>query len=108
MANFSTPIAYVANSASNIYTPPSSPFTVRIQHIHLCNTDSSGHTVTLYKGATGASVAGTELFKDLALTAKGSAGSTYDYYCDMAMLTTDFLVGICDAASKVTIIVEGI
>lgn len=99
--------AYVANSATNIYTPPtSSQVTLRtyITVIWLTNDDTSTRTVILYKGATGASVGGTEIL-NVSLAAKTS--TPYYYGDGREMTTSDFLVGICDSASKVSISVDG-
>jgi hypothetical protein len=52
-------------------------------------------------GATGANAAGTELFFDYPVAAK----QTYDYYCAMKMVSTDFLVG--GAATTLTLVIEG-
>lgn len=98
------PVAYLGNSAANIYTPAAATIYSVIRHIHLCNVTTSAATVTLYIGATGGSAGGTELFKLLSIP----ANSTYDYYTTRKMLSTDFLTGLCPTgATNVTIEVEG-
>lgn len=94
--------AYLAASATNIYTPPASTIYRIITHLHFANTDTVARTISIYRGATGGSAGGTELFKTRSI----AAGETYDYYCQMKMLSTDFLSGLADAASKVTVLVE--
>lgn len=97
--------AFIANAATNIYTPAAATIATILRHIHFVNVTTSAQTFSLYIGATGASVAGTEIFKDFTIPAKG----TYDLYLTPGrlMLSTDFLVGIAASASSVTINVMG-
>jgi hypothetical protein len=95
--------AYIANSATNIYTPPASTIYTVIRHIHVANVTGSVATFSLYVGATGGSSGGTELFKAFAV----AANSTYDWYGELLMLSTDFLSGLASAGSTLTILVEG-
>jgi len=99
--NISGP-AFIASSATNIYTPPNAAVYVVIKHIHVDNVTVAAATFSLYKGLTGGSAAGTEMFKDQSVAAK----SPFDYYCAQKMLSTDFLSGIASAGSTLTIIVE--
>lgn len=95
---------YVASSATNIYVPTAATV-ARVRHIHLCNKDSSSRTVTLYIGATGGSAGGTEILKDKTI----AVGDTYDLYFPAGLLltATDFLTGLCSAATAVTITTSG-
>jgi len=97
--------AYLSSSAANIYTPPNAAVWVGITHIHFANVTAAGKTFSLYKGATGGSAGGTELFKDYPL----EANATYDWYPVKAlkMVSTDFLTGLASAGSSVTITVNG-
>jgi hypothetical protein len=95
--------AYIASSATNIYTPPASTIYTVIKHIHFANVTTAAVTFSLYVGATGGSAGGTELFKNFTIPANG----VYDYYCNKKMLSTDFLTGIASAATSLTILVEG-
>lgn len=95
--------AYIANAAANIYTPPASTIYTTIRHIHIVNTTVGAVTFSLYVGATGGSAAGTEMFKDYSVAAKG----VYDWYGAMFMASTDFLTGVASAATSLTITVEG-
>lgn len=75
-----------------------------VKHIRLQNQDTAQHTVTLYKGATGGSSAGTQFaFAAAAIP----ASSFLDWYGQARFDSTDFLTGIADAASKVSITIEG-
>jgi len=97
--------AYVANAAADIYTPPASTIYTVIKHIRLVNKDSSARTVTLYVGATGGSVGGTEILKDYSI----AVGGEKDLYFNpgLRMASTDFLTGLASAANAVTVTVMG-
>lgn len=95
--------AFLSNAAADIYTPPASTIYTVIRHIHIANVTTGAVAFTLYKGATGGSAAGTELFKLVSVP----ANSYVDYYPIMKMTSTDFLSGLAGAASSLTITVEG-
>lgn len=95
--------AYLANAAADIYTPAAATIYTTIRHIHVANVTAGAVTFTLYIGATGGSSAGTELFKAYSVVANGS----FDYYCALKLLSTEFLSGLASAATSLTIIVEG-
>lgn len=95
--------AFIGSSATNIYAPPAATIYTVITHIHFANVTTGTVTFSLYLGGTGASVSGTELFKDQSVVAK----SGFDFYPrDLYMASTDFLVGI-SAATSITITVMG-
>lgn len=94
--------AFISNAAANIYTPPNAAVYIVIRHIHVDNVTVAAASFSLYKGLTGGSAAGTEIFKDQSIAAK----SPFDYYCAQKMLSTDFLSGIASAGSTLVIIVE--
>lgn len=81
-----------------------------VTHVRVTNNDSaSAHTVKLFKGATGASAAGTEVFwAGGASIPAAAAGNTpwLDWYGKMRFDSADFLTGIADTASKVTIEID--
>lgn len=95
--------AFLANAVADIYTPPASTIYTVLRHIHIANVTVSAFTFTLYKGATGGSVAGTELFKGRSI----AANDTFDWYLNLKMLSTDFLSGLASAASSLVITVMG-
>jgi hypothetical protein len=98
--------AFLTGSAANIYSPPSSPGYVIINHIHIANTDvSTAYTYTLYKGLTGGSASGTELAK--AKTVNGAAVDDLFFSPGLVMSTTDFLSGLASTTNKLTITVMG-
>lgn len=95
--------AYLAAGATDIYTPAAATIYTVIRHIHIANVTSGAVTFTMYVGATGGSAAGTELFKGFSI----AANSSYDYYCALKMVSTDFLSGLASAGSSLTVVVEG-
>ncbi len=108
MANPSTkrtvgPVALSATLTTNIYNNTSALIFDVIKHIHIVNKTNAAATFSLWLGATGANAAGTELFNGQTVAANG----TFDYYCAMKMLSTDFLVGGASAGTTLTITVEG-
>lgn len=74
-----------------------------IKHIHITNKTSGAVTFSLWVGGTGGNAAGTELFNAQSI----AANSSFDYYCNLKMLSTDFLVGGASALTSLTITVEG-
>lgn len=76
---------------------------LNIKHIRLNNKTGAAITVTLYKGATGASAAGTEFaFAGVSIPANQSV----DYFSPgTPFLSTDFLTGVA-SATGVTMNVE--
>ncbi len=101
--------AFIASSATNIYTPPASTIYTVIRHIHVANKSGAAVTFSLYVGATGGSASGTEQVKDVSLAAAGSSGSYIDlfYSPGLKMESTDFLTGIASSASALVITVMG-
>jgi hypothetical protein len=95
--------AYLANSIANVYNQTSALLFTVMKHIHIANVTASAATVTLYIGATGGSAGGTEIFKGLSIP----ANSSYDYYCNRKLLSTDFLSGLSNTASALVIDIEG-
>jgi len=73
-----------------------------VRHIHVAN-KLANDTFNLYLGASAGNAAGTELFFQFPVTAKLS----YDYYCAMKMLSTEFLVGGAATTLTLVITIEG-
>jgi len=95
--------AYLASSATNIYTPPAATIYTVLRHIHIANVTAGAVTFSLWIGATGGSAGGTELFKAKSI----AANDTYDYVCMRKMLSTDFLTGLASAGTSLVITVDG-
>lgn len=99
--------AFISNSAANIYTPPNSAVDVVIRHIRVANKDTATpYYYTLFVGATGGSAGGTEI---TGAQESVAAKSHTDHYFSpgLRLASTDFLTGIAEAASKLTILVMG-
>jgi hypothetical protein len=97
------PVAMSATLTTNIFNGSDSAIYSVVKHIHIANKTAGTVTFSLWLGATGANTAGTELFTGYSV----GANLTYDYYCNLKMLSTDFLVGGASAATSLTIVVEG-
>lgn len=74
-----------------------------IKHMRLNNKTGAGVTCTLYKGATGASAAGTE-FGFVAVTVP--ANSSLDWYGQARFDSADFLTGVAGAATSLVLNIE--
>lgn len=102
---------YVANAAGNLLNPNvtsvagpvgftmTQPYLI-IKHVRITNKDSAAHTVSFWKGATGGSAGGTEVFW---ASYSLAANSYQDWYGQMRVDSADFITGSADLASKVTI-----
>lgn len=99
------PLALTTTLTTNVYQGGGGSALIYdlIRHIHISNKTASAVTVTLYLGATGANAAGTELFTGMSI----AANSTYDYYCALKMVSTDYLVGGAGTTTALTIYGEG-
>jgi len=98
-------VAYLTNAAANVYNLSSALIYTIVYHIRLVNVTTGAATATLYIGATGGSAGGTEILKDHAIPAK----SEFDLYYPKGrkMVSTDFLSGLANASSTVTVEVIG-
>lgn len=108
MANPSTkrtvgPVALSATLTTNVYNNTSAVIYDVIKHIHVVNKTGTAATFSLWIGGTGGNVAGTEWFSGQAVAANG----VYDFYCNLKLLSTDFLVGGASAGTALTITIEG-
>lgn len=97
------PVAMSATLTTNIYNNTSALIYDVIKHIHVVNKTAGAVTFSLWLGGTGGNVAGTELFNAQSIP----ANSVYDWYGNLKMLSTDFLVGGASAGTSLTITVEG-
>jgi hypothetical protein len=97
------PVALSATLTTNVYNNTSALIYDVIRHIHVANKTAGAVTFSLWLGATGANAAGTEIFNGYSV----AANSTFDYYCNLKMVSTDFLVGGASAGTSLTIYGEG-
>lgn len=77
---------------------------ILLKHIRIVNKTSSAATFSLYKGATGANAAGTEV---IGTALSVAANQAYDWYGSMRLDAADFLVGGAGTATALTISGEG-
>lgn len=97
------PLALTNTLTTNVYNQGSALIYDVIKHIHVANKTAGAVTFSLWLGATGANAAGTELFSAVSVP----ANSVYDWYGNLKMLSTDFLVGGASAATSLTVTIEG-
>lgn len=97
------PVALSATLTTNVYNNASALIFDVIKHIHVANKTGLAATFSLWLGATGGNAAGTELFNAVSVP----ANSVYDWYGNLKMLSTDFLVGGSGTATALTITIEG-
>lgn len=75
-----------------------------LTHIRVVNKTASAATFSLYLGATGGNVAGTEV---IGTAVSVAANSAYDWYGRLRLEPADFLVGGAGTATALTIEGEG-
>jgi len=93
----------IASLAGPVGYTQTQPYLI-IKHVRVVNTDTAARTVSLYKGATGGSAGGTEVFFPAGYSL--GAKSYQDWYGQLRMDAADFLSGLADTASKVTIEID--
>lgn len=107
------PVALTTTLTTNILNPGttsggvnsgSSGLYVVLRHIRVTNKTSSAASFSLWLGATGANVAGTEVVGTGYIVA---ANSSFDWYGAMRLDSSDFLVGGSGSATALTITGEG-
>lgn len=107
------PVALTNTLTTNILNPPaasggvnagSSGNYIILRHIRIVNKTAGAVTFSLWKGATGANAAGTEV---VGTGLSVAANSAYDWYGIMRFDTSDFLVGGASANTSLSIQGEG-
>ena len=109
------PVAMSATLTTNILNPSitslagpvgfaaTQPYIV-LRHIRILNKTVGAVTFSLWKGATGANAAGTEV---IGTSLSIAANSAYDWYGMMRFDAADFLVGGASAATSLALQGEG-
>lgn len=97
------PAALTNVFTTNVYNNTSALIYDVVKHIHVANKSSASAKFRLFLGATGANAAGTELFFDVVV----AAGDFFDWYGNLKLVSTDFLVGGSDTSTALTILIEG-
>ncbi|MFA7279109.1 MAG: hypothetical protein WC100_03345 [Sterolibacterium sp.] len=107
------PIALTSTLTTNILNPAaasggvnagSSAQYIILRHIRILNKTAGAVTFSLWKGATGANAAGTEV---IGTALSIAANSAYDWYGMMRFDAADFLVGGASANTSLSIQGEG-
>ena len=75
-----------------------------LRHIRISNKTGSAATFSLWKGATGANAAGTEV---IGTGYSVAANSAFDWYGILRLDSADFLVGGAGTATALTLSAEG-
>jgi hypothetical protein len=105
------PLALTTTLTTNILNPAaasggvnagSSAQYIILKHIRIVNKTASAATFSLYLGATGANVAGTEV---IGLGSSVPANSYVDWYGALRMDAADFLVG--GAGTTLALVIQG-
>jgi hypothetical protein len=99
--------AYIAASATNIYTPPNAAVDTVIKQILVSNKTASPATFTLYVGATGGSAGGTELVGLSQSVPANTSLPPYYFSPGLRLTSSQFLTGIASAGSTLVITVMG-
>ena len=104
-----TPTTNIFNVGTGARVTPPTGFTepgfyAIIRHIRITNKTAGAVTFSLWKGATGANTAGTEV---IGTGYSVAANSAFDWYGIMRFDAADFLVGGASAATSLTITLEG-
>lgn len=97
------PLALTTTLTTNVYNGAGGSALLYdvLRMIHIVNKTASAATFTLYLGATGGNAAGTELFVGFSV----AANSSYDWYCNLRLASTDFLVG--GAGTTLALVITG-
>ena len=95
------PIALTNTLTTNVYNNTSALIYDVVKQIHVVNKTAGAVTFSLWIGATNANAAGTEFFNAQSV----GANSVYDWYGNVKLLSTDFLVGGASAATSLSITV---
>lgn len=109
------PVALTATLTTNVMNPPTltggtglagtnTASYLILRHIRIVNKTAGAVTFSLYIGATGANVAGTEF---MGLGTSVAANSYVDWYGMLRLDTADFLVGGASALTSLTFQAEG-
>lgn len=111
----STPVALTVTPTTNILCPAytsvagaigwtgTQPYII-VRHIRIVNKTGTAATFSLWKGATGGNVAGTEV---VGTALSVAANSAFDWYGMMRFDAADFLVGGAGTGTALTIQMEG-
>ena len=109
----SGPVALTTVLTTNILNPPaasggvgsgSSGNYIVLRHIRIVNKTGTAATFSLWLGATGGNVAGTEV---IGTALSVAANSAFDWYGMLRLDVADFLVGGSATTTALTMVMEG-
>lgn len=95
--------AFLSNSVANIYNQSDALLYTVIKKMHFYNLTNTAASMRIYIGATGASAGGTELYFDFQI----APYSEHNVYGALRLNSTDFLTGVANLASTITVTLEG-
>lgn len=107
------PIPLTADLTANLLNPPAaaggvnagaSPQYIVLRHLRVTSKIAGAASFSMWLGATGANVAGTEVVGQGQVV---PANTSYDWYGQMRIDAADFLVGGASAAGALTVSGEG-
>lgn len=107
------PVALTTTLTTNILNPPtatggvgagSSPQFIVLRHIRIVNKTATAATFSLWLGATGANAAGTEV---IGTGYSVAANSAFDWWGELRLDSSDFLVGGAGTTLSLTLDAEG-
>jgi|SRR3989304_2483637 hypothetical protein len=97
------PLLLTTTLTTNVYNQGSALIYDVIKHLHIANRTGSAATFSLWLGATGANANGTELFTGVSI----AANDYFDWYGNLKMVSTDFLVGGSGTSTALVIVATG-
>lgn len=95
-------VALTTTYTTNLLNPASG-LIYTITHVRVLNKTGAAQTFRLFKGATGANAAGSEF---VGYDRSVAANNEVDWYGQMKLSSSDFLVGGANAASALTLEVD--
>ena len=93
----------VTSLAGPVGVTVSQPYLI-LRHIRILNKTGTAATFSLYKGATGGNVAGTEI---IGTAYSVAANSAFDWYGILRLDSADFLVGGAGTTTALTFVADG-
>lgn len=103
MTPYNLLVALTTTYTTNLITP-STGIMLLVKHIRVLNKTGAAQTFRLFKGATGANAAGTEF---VGYDKSVPANDAVDWYGQMKFSSSEYLVGGANAASALTLEVDG-
>ena len=100
-----TNIAHPAAAGASAVGYTATATKLRLRHIHVVNKTGGAVSFSLWLGATGANAAGTEVIGNALSVA---ANSFYDWYGDLVIASSQYLVGGASANTSLTFQAEGV